>query len=159
MAYFKGGLQMAYYENELYHFGVQGQRWGIRRYQNADGSLTPAGIEHYGRKYSKGIAKIKKKEKKASDLKVKSTKRQYKADKYNMKSERALTYWGSRRMHTKYLKKKRKASRLLWKSEKNIKSAAKIYKRLEAKYKDIPMSALNKADIEYGKKYANKVLY
>ena len=30
-------------ENELKHHGVKGQRWGFRRYQNKDGSLTPAG--------------------------------------------------------------------------------------------------------------------
>ena len=30
-------------ENELYHHGVKGQRWGVRKYQNKDGSLTYAG--------------------------------------------------------------------------------------------------------------------
>ena len=30
-------------KEELTHHGIKGQRWGIRRYQNADGTLTPAG--------------------------------------------------------------------------------------------------------------------
>lgn len=33
--------------NELYHHGIKGMRWGIRRYQNKDGSLTPAGKKRY----------------------------------------------------------------------------------------------------------------
>jgi hypothetical protein len=34
-------------ELELYHYGVKGQKWGVRRYQNSDGSLTPAGKSRY----------------------------------------------------------------------------------------------------------------
>ena len=32
-------------ELELYHYGIKGQKWGVRRYQNPNGSLTPAGKE------------------------------------------------------------------------------------------------------------------
>ena len=35
-------------EDYLMHHGVKGQKWGLRQWQNEDGSLTPAGREHYG---------------------------------------------------------------------------------------------------------------
>ena len=35
--------------DELYHHGIKGQRWGIRRYQNENGTLTTAGKKKYRR--------------------------------------------------------------------------------------------------------------
>ena len=45
---------MNYYEyyDYLAHFGIKGMKWGVRRYQNKDGSLTPAGKRRYSEDYS-----------------------------------------------------------------------------------------------------------
>ena len=34
-------------DGELYHAGVKGMKWGVRRFQKKDGSLTPAGKKRY----------------------------------------------------------------------------------------------------------------
>ena len=60
--------------SELYHYGIKGMHWGIRRYQNPDGSLTELGKKHYDQEvdviknqYNKKITKSEKKISKANE--------------------------------------------------------------------------------------------
>ena len=44
----KGVIDLDYrYTDEIYHHGIKGQKWGVRRFQNKDGSLTSAGRKRY----------------------------------------------------------------------------------------------------------------
>lgn len=44
---------MEYNDHDLYHWGIKGMKWGVRRYQNKDGSLTPAGRKRYDQEMDK----------------------------------------------------------------------------------------------------------
>lgn len=84
-----------YEEEYLAHHGTKGQRWGVRRFQNSDGSLTAAGKLRYsvgngGRSISKKVdpksaAKLKKRQSKETAklerLKIKEAEKNEKLEK------------------------------------------------------------------------------
>lgn len=43
----KGATKFKMEQNYLIHHGIKGQKWGVRRYQNKNGSLTPRGKKRY----------------------------------------------------------------------------------------------------------------
>lgn len=80
------------YTNYLVHHGIKGQRWGIRRFQNADGSLTSAGRSKYGvgpkrdKKKARAEKKAAKKRAKAALEKAKQIQKEKAAHDRKMKT-------------------------------------------------------------------------
>lgn len=80
------------------HHGILGQKWGIRNYQNPDGSLTPAGRARYGVGDAKNVDSTKGMERRLNDLDtaIARNKRHIndnlaKGNKYHKKAQKART--------------------------------------------------------------------
>lgn len=77
---------------ELYHHGILGQKWGIRRYQNKDGSLTAAGQKHRTLRENMHDRKVAKKRKQSLE-KARATKARKKEAEINKQREQENREW------------------------------------------------------------------
>lgn len=81
-------------EDYLIHSGVQGMKWGVRRYQNKDGSLTPEGRKRYGYTGERYAKKVRANKELGMDNKL-SEQLAYKSTNRNSKIMQGLRAWAS----------------------------------------------------------------
>lgn len=173
-------LSLVHADNEgayLAHHGVKGQRWGVRRFQNPDGSLTEKGKRRMKTLQGKSDKLDAKKAKlnspknmvRLSQYKSLSADRhaaanQHKADEdfYRNKASYALTNHGSKvatkkadKAHTKYVQEAKKAAEYDDYITKHQNKEAKIdRKKIKVESK---LNPLKEIDAEYARSLAEKV--
>lgn len=152
-----------YYSNGLYHHGIQGMKWGVRRFQNEDGSLTAEGTARYSKLSDKRDRQLKKLSK-LENTNASQSRRYAKAQKLSAKAAklRNKAYNGHFISNKKRSELKFKSERLQAKADKyasktlnNVAKMRKIESKIQ-KY-DKKMSKLNPNHVEAGTKYLQQV--
>lgn len=134
--------------NELRHWGVKGMRWGVRRFQNKDGTLTKAGQK----RYAKEMEKLKAEQKVISNKK----RTQAKIDKLNSlrksidDQKREIGSNDKTSVKSKDTKNNKRTLKDLSDAELRDKVSRL---ELERRYKDL---AKNEEQVDQGKSFAKK---
>lgn len=128
--------------NELYHHGVLGQKWGVRRYQNSDGSLTDEGRKRYNR----DMAKLKERQSRSKRWEEKANDR---AQSYNQASRKLIRY---------PFEKPIKRTMYKWSNfghDRALNSANRYTKKVLKRYGKNGLNVLSDKQIKRGKEFLN----
>lgn len=135
------------FDDELYHHGILGQRWGNRRFQNEDGSWTPEGRERYG----KGDGERVKIEKAKATYETQKYKANLKSKAQKEKDRRAAAEERNR------IKEQAKTNKLIKKEQAKLdQQGAKKFRNTKKMSDEDLASAIDrlKLQAEYNKQYA-----
>lgn len=124
--YYIGGYPVT---DELYHHGILGQKWGVRRYQNEDRTLTEAGKKRYA-KDLKRLNKTNRRTKKAEIMEAYRNKKAYRA-KYGLFANDWSIHATEKKWHRASVKRQQLEL-----------SGKRQAQRIEKRYKDVPVSEL-----------------
>lgn len=95
-----------YSNDELNHYGVLGMRWGVRRYQNIDGSLTERGKDHreaYVKREQRRLNKLYDREQRRYDRKIARAEKRGEADRVAYLKQRKADAEATRKGTSKYI--------------------------------------------------------
>lgn len=152
--------------DELCHHGIKGMHWGVRRYQNPDGSYTSEGRKRYeiasqASEYSKRQAKRARLNAKDYRNATREYKKKYIDNPNGQKKWLKDMYGSDYKNHSKNVKKS--INEDYKRVKESNESVAKLYdndvKKWEAKakyYSETPVGQLTRKDIKEGTKLAKK---
>ena len=154
---------MVVYSDELCHYGIRGMRWGIRRYQNPDGTLTEAGRKRISKLHDSNSRLIGRRDKLTKRMESQTRKYANSISKANQKAaELRVKEYGLFTTKTRADKLEYKASKL----EARAAQKAMRIDRTKARIAKIDalvsknnrkISELNSSEISKGKEYTEKM--
>lgn len=141
--------------DELYHHGIKGMKWGVRRFQKKDGSLTPAGKK----RYDIDVDGAEKRLEKAKQDEVQARKKYNKATLYgSLYDERATKALVDSTKKTEWAKQDLKTEKIKEKLNNETKSKSKHRQKLEQHYLDKGMTQEEAEVAAYQRAKTEKIL-
>ena len=135
----------------LAHYGIHGQKWGIRRFQNPDGSLTSEGREHYKSKYERLESKREKLQRTVAKKHEKTMKAQHKYDRFHPGLAVRLIAgkkWRAK-LATMNATRGYKLSKIRDSEYKSTKRLERLEKKMKRDFRDIPMEEITNTDVSW----------